>query len=170
MQDNERIIELIAKGLDEPLDPQEQALVDSAMENSFAIRVAADGLREFDNLLKRTGMVLPDEGFPLRVIQRLELYEAHRNRLQWYITLGIFFLGLLAASLWVAVDGSNLLATILDLVSNAVTYIPLTLAFLVSLARYMGQGPLLLYAFLVLALTIIWARLSGNWNPIPTKH
>ncbi len=170
MQDNERIIELIAKGLDEPLDPEEQALVDDAMQNSLAIRLAADGLREFDNLLRRTGMVLPDEDFPLRVLARVERYEAHRNRLQWYITLGIFFLGLLAASAWFALDGGSILSTTVLLISSATLIIPLAVAFLFALAQFIGHGPLLIYALLVLILTILWARVSGNWNPAPAKH
>ncbi len=80
MQDNERIIELIAQALDEPLNAQEQALVNEAIQNSLPLRVAAEGLREFDALLKRTGMAIPEEGFPARFLARLEAYEKSRTR------------------------------------------------------------------------------------------
>lgn len=169
MLDNERIIELIAKSIDEPLDPQEQAVVDDAMQNSLAIRVAADGLREFDALLKRTGMVLPDEGFPLRVLARLDAYEKHRSRLQWILTLALFFLGSFAALAWLSADGGQLLSTAIDLLRTLVLLVPLAFVFLFALLEFVGQGPLLVYALIVLALTVLWARVSGSWTPSRTK-
>ncbi|OQY93311.1 MAG: hypothetical protein B6D41_07690, partial [Chloroflexi bacterium UTCFX4] len=54
--DNETIIELIAKALDEPLAADEQTLVEQAMQAAPALRLVADGLNQFDALLKRTGM------------------------------------------------------------------------------------------------------------------
>ena len=42
MQDNDRIIELIAKALDEPLNAHEQQQGNEAMQNSLAIRIAAE--------------------------------------------------------------------------------------------------------------------------------
>lgn len=169
MQDNERIIELIAKSIDEPLTSQEQAQVEMAMQNSLAIRVAADGLREFDALLKRTGMVIPDEGFPLRVLARLEAYEKSRSRLQWILTLAVFFLGLFAALLWFSANAGTLVGTVVDLVRTVILIVPLAFTFFFALLRFIGQGPLLLYALIVLALTIIWARVSGSWAPSRTN-
>ncbi|MCC7161301.1 MAG: hypothetical protein IT331_02315 [Anaerolineae bacterium] len=165
MQDNERIIELIAKSIDEPLTAPEQALVDAAMQNSLAIRVAADGLREFDALLKRTGMVLPDEGFPLRVLARVEAYEKHRSRIQWLLTLLLFFLGSFAALFWFLANAGALVNTAIELVSALVLVIPLAIVFLFALIQFVGHGPLLLYALIVLALTVLWARVSGSWVP-----
>lgn len=170
MQDNERIIELIAKSIDEPLNAQEQAEVDKAMQNSLAIRVAADGLREFDALLKRTGMVLPDEGFPLRVLARLEAYESSRSRIQWILTLVVFFLGSFAAVVWLSANSGTLVGTMIDLIRTVLLIIPLALFFLLALIKYIGQGPLLLYALIVLALTVLWARVSGSWVPSHTKN
>lgn len=169
MLDNERIIELIAKSIDETLDPQEQAEVEAAMQNSLAIRVAADGLREFDALLKRTGMVLPDEGFPLRVLARLEAYEKHRFRLQWLLTLALFFLGSFAALAWLSANGESLVNTAINLLRMFVLLVPLAFVFLFALIQFIGQGPLLLYALIVLALTVLWARVSGSWTPSRTK-
>lgn len=165
MQDNERIIELIAKALDEPLTAPEQAQVNQAMQESLAIRIAAEGLREFDSLLKRTGMAIPEEGFPARVLARLEAFEKRRNRTQWLLTLGVLFLGSLAALVWFALNGSAILATLIFAVNNALFLIPLGLAFLFALVQFVGQGPLLVSALIVLMLTLLWARASDNLRP-----
>lgn len=165
MQDDERIIELIAKALDEPLTASEQAEVDQAIQNSLALRVAADGLHEFDALLKRTGMALPDEGFPARFLLRLEAYERSRTRTQWLLTLGIIFLGSLAALAWLALNWNIFLDAIIFLAASLLLFIPLGLAILFTLVQAIGTGPLLIYALIVLALTLLWARVSGNWNP-----
>lgn len=162
MQDNERIIELIAKSLDEPLDALEQAQVNQAMQDSLAIRLASEGLREFDSLLKRTGMAIPEEGFPARVIARLEAYEKSRSRTQWLLTLGVLFLGSLGGLVWFALNASWIANTVLFLAANALVLIPLLPAFLGALLQYIGQGPLLIYALVVLLLTVIWARVSGG--------
>jgi len=158
------VIELIARALDEPLTPAEQRVVDAAMQNSLAIRIAAEGLQEFDALLKRTGMAIPDEGFPLRVLLRLEARERSQNRAQWALTLGMIFLGLLAALAWVVLNGGALLDTGLTLVGSALVLAPLSFAVLFALVRLLGQGPLLLYAFAALLLTLLWARVSGGWQ------
>ena len=162
MQDNERIIELIAKSLDEPLDAYEQAQVNQAVQDSLAIRLASEGLREFDSLLKRTGMAIPEEGFPARVIARLEAYEKSRTRRQWLLTLGVIFLGSVAGLAWFALNASWIADTVLFLAANALVLIPFILAFLTALIQYVGQGPLLVYALAVLLLTLIWARASGG--------
>lgn len=158
------IIELIAKSLDEPLSAPEQAQVNEAIQNSIAIRIAADGLREFDALLKRTGMAIPDEGFPARVLFRLEAYERRRNRTQWLLTLGMVFLGLLAVSAWFAWNGAELVNTLLFFTAGAILMVPLAFAFFIALLTLLGQGALLIYAFIVLALTLIWARASGAFQ------
>ncbi len=165
MQDNERIIELIAKALDEPLTAQEQAEVDRAMQDSLALRVAADGLREFDALLKRTGMAIPAEGFPARVLARLDAYEKRRTRASLLITLGIFFLGSFVALFWLVFNWGVLLNTIAILAASLLILIPLVLTMLFALVQFLGGGPLLLYALLVLILTMLWARVSGDWKP-----
>jgi hypothetical protein len=170
MQDNERIIELIAKALDEPLTAQEQAQVDEAMQNSLAIRIAADGLREFDALLKRTGMAIPDEGFPLRVLARLEIHEKRRNRLQWILTLGVLFLGSFAALVWLVLNWSVFINTIILVAASLLLLVPFAFAFLFALVQFIGQGPLLLYALIVLLLTLLWARVSGGLNPSFTNR
>lgn len=169
MQDNERIIELIAKSLDEPLSASEQAQVDAAMQNSLAIRIAADGLREFDALLKRTGMAIPEAGFPLRVLARLERHEKRRNRSQWLFTLGILFLGSLAALVWLVFNGPAMLNTVTFVATSAFLFAPLLFAFLFALVQFIGQGPLLVYALIVLVLTLLWARVSGGLNPTFTN-
>jgi hypothetical protein len=162
MQDNERIIELIAKSLDEPLDVHEQAQVNQAMQDSLAIRLASEGLREFDSLLKRTGMAIPEEGFPARVIARLEAYEKSRTRRQWLLTVGVIFLGSVAGLAWFVLNAGWIADTVLFFAANAFVLIPFTLAFVSALLQYIGQGPLLIYALLVLLITIIWARVSGG--------
>jgi len=170
MQDNDRIIELIAKALDEPLNAHEQAEVSEAMQNSLAIRIAAEGLREFDTLLKRTGMVMPAEGFPARVISRLEAYEKRRTRTQWLLTVGVVFLGSLAALGWLVFNWAAMLDTLFFLAASALFLILMALTFLFALVQSIGQGPLLVYALFVLALTVVWARVSGSWNPSITDH
>lgn len=170
MQDNDRIIELIAKGLDEPLNAQEQQQVNEAMQNSLAIRLAADGLREFDLLLKRTGMAIPEEGFPARVLARLERYEKRRTRLQWLLTLAIFFLGSLAVLGWLVFNWTVLLNTLFFVGTSASFMILFVLTFLFAVARFVGQGPLLIYAVFALALTVLWARVSGSWTLSTINH
>jgi len=178
MQDDSRstgwntdtIIELIAKSLDEPLSPREQAQVNEAMQSSLAIRLAAEGLREFDALLKRTGMAIPEEGFPARVLARLEAYELRRTRAQWVLTLGVIFLGSLGALLWLVSNAGAVLSTAIFLVSGSFILVPFAIAFLSALGRFIGQGPLLIYALAVLTLTVIWAGVSGGFKPYVTPH
>lgn len=169
MQDNERIIELIAKSLDEPLNAQEQALVNEAMQNSLAIRVAAEGLKEFDGLLKRTGMAIPEEGFPLRVLARLEAYELRRTRLQWLFTVGVIFLGSVAALGWFALNAGAIASAGLFVLANGLVLIPFLFAILIAVVQYMGNGPLLVYALGVMLLTLIWARVSGGLSSASTR-
>lgn len=165
MQHNEEIIELIAKALDEPLTASEQARVNAATQNSLAIRIAAEGLREFDSLLKRTGMAIPAEGFPARVLARLEAYEKRRTRTQWLLTLAVIFLGSFAALGWLVFNWSVIVNAAVFLTASAFVLVPVAFTFLFALARFIGQGPLLLYALLVLVLTLGWARVSGGFNP-----
>jgi hypothetical protein len=169
-RDTDTVIELIARSLDEALSPQEQAQVNEAMQNSLAIRLAAEGLREFDALLKRTGMAIPEEGFPARVLARLEAYELRRTRAQWILTLAVIFLGSLGALLWLVSNGGVVVSLSVLLVSGAFVFIPLSLAFLFALGQFIGQGPLLLYAISVLVLTVLWARVSGGFKPSITPH
>ena len=138
--------------------------------NRLALRIAAQGLQEFDSLLKRTGMAIPDEGFPLRVLARLDAYERRRNRSQWLIALGIIFLGLFAAFFWLVVNSGTVASAAIFLVSSSILLIPMSFAFLFALVAFIGSGPLLIYALLVLILTVVWARVSGGWNPSPTQH
>lgn len=167
---DDRIVELIAKSFDEPLTPAEQSQVDAAMQASLAIRIASQGLQEFDALLKRTGMAIPDEGFPLRVLARIDAYERRRDRSQWLLAIAIIFLGLFAALLWFGVNGSAVISAALVLASGLYILLPLSFAFLFALAAFIGNGPILIYAFLVLILTLLWARASGGWNPAETHH
>lgn len=169
MQDELRsldvIIELIAKGLDEPLSPAEQAQVNQAMQNSIAIRLAAEGLYEFDGLLKRTGMAIPNEGLPARVLARIEAYERRRTRAEWLLTLGILFLGLVSAAAWVVLDFSEIVRGAAGAVSFLVLIVPLLYNTLRVLLESGGRIPLLAYALLVLVLTAVWVRASGGAAP-----
>lgn len=162
MQDD-YIIELIAKGLDEPLSASEQTQVNAAMQNSVAIRIAAEGLREFDALLKRTGMAVPDEGFPTRVLLRLDAYQAKRARAQWLFTLGMIFLGSLAAFVWVGLNGNAVIDFMVFITNDALVLLQVAFSVLLAVVSLVGQGPLLLYALFVLALTVVWARASGGF-------
>ncbi|HZQ04976.1 MAG TPA: hypothetical protein VFD70_00235 [Anaerolineae bacterium] len=168
MQD-ERIIELIAKPLDEPLTPSEQAEVNEALQKSLALRVAAEGLHEFDALLKRTGMAIPDDGFPARVLARLEIYERQRNRVQWLLTLGILFLGSLVAVVWFLSSFSAIIENIAQELSTLADALPVLYDSLFILTATLGRGPLLLYALIVLVLTLIWARVSWATTYPPTQ-
>lgn len=167
---NEYLIELIAKSLDEPLLPDEQQVVEQAMQESLALRVVADSLQEFDALLKRTGMVIPEEGFPARVLLRIEAYEKSRTRTQWYFTLGVIFLGLLAALLWVILNWSALLDLGISLLASAIVFVPLLLTLFITLVRAIGDGPVLLYAFATLLLTLLWVRVSGGFQASSTQQ
>jgi hypothetical protein len=169
LQQEDEIIELIAKAFDEPLTPAEQAQVDAAMQESIAIRLASQGLQEFDALLKRTGMAIPDEGFPLRFLARLDAYERRRARLQWALTLLVLFLGLSAALYWFGTNWSAVVNTLFFAAASGILLVPLGFAFLFALVTYLGTGPILLYALVVLLLTLLWARVSGGWNAIPTE-
>jgi hypothetical protein len=161
MQD-ERIIELIAKSLDEPLSPGEQAEVNQAMQNSLAVRLTADSLREFDGLLKRTHMAIPTEGFPARVLARLEVYERHRARAQWLITVALIFLGSLAAIGWLIANYSGLLETIAQIATTLITVVPVWFNALRVLMSSLDTTVLLAYALLAVLLTALWARASGG--------
>ena len=161
---NETIIELVAKSLDEPLLPDEQAQLDRAMENSPALRVVADGLQEFDALLKRTGMAIPEEGFPARVFLRIEAYERARTRKQWYLTLGMLALGLLAACAWVALNWGNLIHTGVMAFTDAMVFVPLVFTLLAAAWRAVGQVPLLLFTLSTVVLTLLWLAISGGFH------
>jgi hypothetical protein len=169
-QTSDYIIELIAKSLDESLSPAEQAQVNEAMQNSLAIRLVAEGLQEFDALLKRTGMAIPAEGFPFRVLARIEAYERSRTRAQWYLTLGVIFLGSLAALLWGALNWGNLFSASVELVASVLILAPLLLTLFFATVRIVGQGPLLLYALIVLLLTLLWVRVSGGFQSTTVHH
>jgi hypothetical protein len=164
MQDD-RVIELIAKSLDEPLNPVEQDELDAAMEASVALRLTAEGLREFDALLRRTGMAIPADGFPARVLARIEAYEKRRSREEWLLTLGVIFLGLLAAIVWLSFNYSTLLASAAQTVTTLLAVLPVWFGSALVLGNYLGSGPLLVYALIVLALTVVWARLNGDPRP-----
>jgi hypothetical protein len=170
LSNTETVIELIAKSLDEPLAADEQAIVAQAMQDSPALRIVADGLLEFDSLLKRTGMAIPDEGFPARVLLRIEAYERTRTRRQWYLTLGMIFLGLLAALGWFALNSGALFQFGVTLVAGSLVLIPLLLIFVVALLHWIGQGPLLVFALGALLLTLLWVRASGGFHADVEHH
>jgi hypothetical protein len=167
---NEYIIELIAKSLDEPLLPDEQRVVDQAMQESLALRVVSDSLQEFDALMKRTGMVIPEEGFPARVLLRIEAYEKSRTRTQWYFTLGVIALGSLAAVLFVVLNWSTLIDASIGLLTSAIVLVPMLLTLAIVLVRVIGEGPILLYAFATLLLTLLWVRVSGGFQHPTTQQ
>jgi hypothetical protein len=162
--DNETIIELIAKALDEPLAADEQTLVEQAMQAAPALRLVADGLNQFDALLKRTGMAIPDEGFPARVLLRIEAYERARTRTQWYLTLGLIFLGLFAALYWVALNGGAVVHLGVSIVASFITLFPLLLVFAITFLRWVVQGPLLVLALGAVVMTLLWVRVSGGFR------
>lgn len=167
---DESIIELIAKSLDEPLSPAEQAQVNTATEKSLALRLVTEGLYEFDALLKRTGMAIPDEGFPARVLLRIEAYERSRTRKQWYFTLGAIFLGFAAAFLWLALNWTGVVSLGVGLVLSALVLVPLLFMVLLALLNNLGQGPLLVYAVGVMLLTLLWLRVSGGLQSPRVPH
>jgi hypothetical protein len=156
------VIELIAKALDEPLSPREQALVDQAMQESLAIRVAAEGLHEFDLLLKRTGMAIPVEGFPARVLARIEAYEKRRTRTEWLLTLLMVFLGFCAAAVWLSFNYTAVADGMVQALTTLFVVLPVWLNVILILAQALGSGALLLYALLVLVLMLLWARATGG--------
>lgn len=164
------IIELIAKSLDETLTPSEQAQVDEAVQASIALRMVADGLQEFDALLKRTGMAIPEEGFPARVIMRIEAYEKSRTRTQWYLTLGMIFAGMLAALLWLVMNWGALMHLGVSLFTGALVLVPLAFALLLTLLKFVGQGPLVVYALVALVLTLAWVGVSGGFRADTAQH
>lgn len=170
LSNTETVIELIAKSLDEPLAADEQAIVEQAMQDSPALRIVADGLLEFDSLLKRTGMAIPDEGFPARVILRIEAYERTRTRRQWYLTLGMILLGLLAALGWLALNSGALFQLGVTLFAGSLVFIPLLLIFAVAFLHWIGQGPLLVFALGALLLTLLWVRASGGFHADVEHH
>ncbi|MCG3142423.1 MAG: hypothetical protein HDKAJFGB_03891 [Anaerolineae bacterium] len=166
----ETVIELFAKSLDEPLSADEQTIVAQAMEESPALRIVADGLLEFDALLKRVGMAIPDEGFPARVLLRIEAYERTRTRRQWYLTLGLISLGLLAALVWLALNWSALIQLSLGILAGLLILVPLILLFALATLRFLGQAPLLGLALIALILTLVWARASGGFRTDVKPH
>ncbi len=167
---NETVIELFAKALDEPLTADEQAIVTQAMQESPALRLVADGLLEFDSLLKRVGMAIPDEGFPARVLLRIEAYERARTRRQWYLTLGMIFLGLFAALVWFALNWSALIQLGIGIGAGLLILVPLALLFALATLRILGETPLLVFALIALALTLVWARASGGFYANVEHH
>lgn len=167
---DESIIELIAKSLDEPLSADERAQVNAATENSLALRLAIEGLYEFDALLKRTGMAIPEEGFPARVLLRIEAYERSRTRKQWYFTLGVIFLGFAAAFLWLVLNWSGIVSVGVGLFLGALVLVPLLFLFVITLLQNLGQGPLVVYALGVIILTLLWLRVSGGFQSHRVPH
>lgn len=167
---NEYVIELIAKSLDEPLSPAEQQVVERATHDSLALAIVADSLREFDALLRRTGMAIPDEGFPGRVLARLELYERRRTRTEWLLTLGLILVGSLLGVLWVVLDFGNIVDGLVQSLATAAVLLPLAYSALLILTRAAGRDVMLIYALLVLVLMLIWARASGASVPARVKN
>lgn len=169
---DERVIELLARSLDEPLSIAEQAEVERALANSIALRLAAEGLREFDALLKRTGMAIPAEGFPARVLARIESYERRRTRIEWFVTLLLLFLAGLAAVGWAAVNYRFILDAVADSLTAVTLILPVWINSFFTLLESTSRAELVVYALLVFALTWIWARVSGpaplsSHEPVP---
>jgi hypothetical protein len=160
------VVELIARSLDEPLTPAERAQVNQHLDACITCRIAADALREFDSLLTRTRMVRPPEGFPLRVLDRIALYERRQHRIQWILTLLLIFLGSVLASVWVVTNLGAVLNTLGVLVFTVQSAVPVWLEALFVVARAAGQGGLFASAVLVLVLTIVIARLAGDFAPL----
>lgn len=159
---NGHVVELIARSLDEPLSPSERARVKTHLQECITCRLASDGLYEFDALMKRTHMALPDEGFALRVLYRIDAYEKHRSRREWLLTLLILFLGAVVSAGWLVMNLSQLLNGLGALFTDLVSIVPVWLNALLVLMRYLGAGPLLVYALIVLALIYVWTRASGG--------
>ncbi len=106
------------------------------------------------------GMAIPDDGFPARVLARLELYERQRNRAQWLLTLGLLFLGSLVAVVWFLSNFSAIIENIAQEISTLADALPVLYDSLFILTDTIGRGPLLVYALLVLGLTLLWSRVS----------
>lgn len=162
---NAHVVALIAKSLDELLTPSELAQVNDHLRTCVTCRIACDGLYEFDALLKRTTMAMPDEGFALRVLARIHAYETRRDRLQWLITLLLVFFGLLFAGAWGIANFVPLLDSVGSLLITLESVVPVWFNALLVVTASVGQGLLLIYALVALALTYVWTRVSGDFSP-----
>jgi predicted anti-sigma-YlaC factor YlaD len=160
---------LIARSLDEPLSPREQARVEAHLQECLTCRIASDGLLEFDALLKRTAMVIPEAGFPLRVLARLDRYERRRTRVQWLITLGLLFLGALAALAWLILNLGGVFDALASLVHALEVILPAWFNAVLDWSAYGGRVPLFIYACLALVLTVVWARVVGGFTPVEIR-
>jgi hypothetical protein len=114
-------------------------------------------------------MAIPEEGFPARVLMRLEAHEKRQTRTQWLITLATLFLGSLAALVWLGFNWNFLVDVAVFFTDGIFVLTTLVFAFLSALVRFVGQGPLLIYAAIVLVMTVLWARLSGGFHS-PTMY
>lgn len=159
------VVELIARSLDEPLTTAERARVAAHLRECITCRIASDGLYEFDALMKRTHMAIPDDGFALRVLTRIETYERRRSRWEWLLTLLLLLIGSVAAASWLVINLAAVLNSISALATNFIAIAPVWLNALFVLARSMGGAPLLIYSMIVLALIYLWTRASGGLVP-----
>lgn len=173
MSENEptqHVVELVARSLDERLSPDEQKQVNAHLRVCLTCQIASDALREFDLLLKRTGLEMPEDGFALRVLARIEAYERRRTRLEVLLTLLLLFLGSLVLTVWVILEFARIAAGVGATLAGLVAFLPVIINTTIVLAVNMGDAALLAYALLALGIVYLWARVSGGMTASPRER
>jgi len=132
----------------------------------------------------RVTMVAPAAGFTHRVMAHIEAHErAQAQRRAWIgiILLTMFVMGVFAlVALW-------LISWIVSIVATPSTFAPIVLAVssllddggamtqatwvaVMTIARNVGEGSLIVYAFGVLAMTALWAYVASGSVQLSLTH
>ncbi len=174
-----QLSQLMSLSLDDALDGAQTSLLRSHLAECSACQVEWAAMQQVSHLLSSAPMIAPPPGFTLRVTQRLDSRETKRRELfggmalvMGSLSLTSLLIPLVAGMfilLWQACNHPSLLSRIVYLVTRLVTLLnPLLEAgrlMLTVLFPTPGLLILFVYAVVVLALTIVWLRLTaGLWS------
>lgn len=159
------VTHLLARVFDEPLSQVERALVDSHLESCAFCRAEDYALHGLEDLLRRVSAVAPDEGFPLRVMERVREAELIVASRRWLIPILLFLFGTLVAYAWLwsvapAFDTNiviGLVAALLTILYTVFAALPVITNVFDSLLGIIGDAPVIAFAIAAFLLTVLWA-------------
>ncbi len=181
----QQMSQLMSLSLDDALDDAQASLLQSHLIECPACRAEWAAMQHVSHLLAGAPMIAPPAGFTLRVTHRLVSQETRRHNLfggaalvMGSLSLTSLIVPLVAGMLillWQACTHTSLVSRILYLVARLVTLLnPLLEAGRLMLNVLFPTPALLIlfaYAVIILALTIVWLRLTtGLWSRYKLTH
>jgi hypothetical protein len=133
---------------------------------------------------KRAMMVTPSAGFSTRVMARIEAHErAQAQRRAWIgiilfamVVMSVFALVALWLASWIISIATTpstfapMLLAVSILLENVISLAQATWVAVTTIGRNVGEGSLIVYAFVVLAMTALWAYVVSGQFQFPLVH